>query len=56
VELIERLERFLGRHLRKVVRVGSVAGERVGKAPEARPDGGKLGIERQRGRHCTSCG
>ena len=42
--------------LRKVVRIGRVSSQRMGKAPESRPDGSELGIERGRGRHCAPCG
>jgi hypothetical protein len=46
MELIEGFERFFGGHLGKVVRIRRVAGQRMGEAPEARPHGGELRIER----------
>src|SRR5262245_5445180 len=55
LELTEGFERFFCGQLCKVVCIGRVSGQGVGKTPQTRPYRGQLGIERQ-GRHCTSYG
>ena len=48
LELAERSKRLFHAHLCKVVRVGRVAGQRMGEPPQARPHRQQLDIERGR--------